>query len=29
MKESTKSLIDIEVEYGVVSFKNKKHSAFI
>nr|DAS23110.1 MAG TPA: hypothetical protein [Caudoviricetes sp.] len=25
MKESTKSLIDIEVEYGVVSFKNKKH----
>jgi len=23
MKESTKSLIDIEVEYGVVSFKNK------
>lgn len=25
MKESTKSLINIEVEYGVVSFKNKKH----
>lgn len=25
MKESTKSLIDIEIEYGVVSFKNKKH----
>lgn len=25
MKELTKSLIDIEVEYGVVSFKNKKH----
>lgn len=25
MKESTKSLIDIEVEYGVVSFNNEKH----
>ena len=25
MKESTKSLIDIEVEYGIVSFQNKNH----
>ena len=25
MKESTKSLIEIEVEYGIVSFQNKNH----